>query len=261
MVSNNFFKSDLNSLHFIVQNTMTLRIKELVIATLRDFFSKDSFYSYRTDHYGFPQTPDHTDLPLEAGLADDLTTRIWIGESFRSESVFYPALIIRAGSITSVPISFNRETGSVQWDNLIFEDGYGNIKTFRTPKNFIFAGAWEGTISIDVQARDLRSRDDLVDLSSILFVDVAFNSLVKEGLIVLGVSTSGPSEVDDRNSKLFKETITLRCRSEWRREIPIGNTIQTINTAVEFGRIPNGVVAANLAINNVQTLTDMLLNL
>jgi hypothetical protein len=240
---------------------MNLHSKELVLFSLRDFFAQDSFYGYRADHYGYPKVVDVTDLPLDAGLADDTTTRICIQEAFKQEPDFYPALIVKSGSFNSVPISFNRETSSVQWDNMIFQDGYGNIKTFKSPQYFIFAGAWEGTISVDVLSRDMRSKDDLVDLVSLRFVDIAFNELVKEGLIVLNVSTSGVSETDDRNQKLFKDTVSLKIRTEWRRNIAISNVIEVISTAIDFGRVPDGISAANLTVNSEQTLLEILANL
>ena len=261
MVSSHFFKSDLNKIHHIVQNTMNLHSKELVLFSLRDFFAQDTFYRYVTDQYGYAKVVDVTDLPLDAGINDDSTTRLCIQEAFKMEADFFPALIVRSGSFSSVPISFNRETSSVQWDRLIFQDGYGNIKTFQDPKYFIFAGAWEGSINIDILARDMRSRDDLTDLTSIRFVDVAFNELVKEGLVVTGVSTAGPSETDDRNHKLFKDTVTLKIRTEWRRLIPVSNIIEVINVAMEFGSIPDGIVAPNLTINNEQTLLEVLSDL
>jgi hypothetical protein len=261
MTSAHFYKSDLNKIHNIVQNTMNLHSKELVLFSLRDYFSQDTFYRYVTDHFGYPKVGDVTDLPLDAGMVDDSTTRLCIQEAFKMEADFFPAIIVRSGGFNSVPISFNRETSAVQWDSLIFQDGYGNIKTFKHPKYFIFAGAWEGTINVDILARDMRSRDDLVDLVSIRFVDIAFNELVKEGLIVTGVSTSGPSETDDRNHKIFKDTVSLKVRTEWRRLIPVGNIVEVINTAIEFGQLPDGVVAANLTIHTEQTLLEVLSSL
>jgi len=240
---------------------MNLHSKELILFSLRDFFAQDTFYRYVTDHYGYPKVVDVTDLPLEAGINDDSTTRICIQEAFKMEPDFYPALIVKSGSFNSIPISLNRETSCVQWDDLIFQDGYGNIKTFRTPIHFIFAGAWEGTINIDILARDMRSRDDLVDLTSIYFVDVAFNELVKEGIVVLNVSTSGPTDTDDRNHRLFKDTVNLKIRTEWRRHVPIENIIEIINAAIEFGQVDEEIIAPNLTINTEQTLQEILNNL
>lgn len=261
MTSTHLFKSDLNKIHHIVQNTMNLHSKELIVFSLRDFFAQDTFYRYVNDHYGFPKVVDVTDLPLDAGIIDDSTTRLCIQQAFKMEADFYPALIVRSGSFTSIPISFNRETGSVQWGEMIFQDGYGNIKTFKEPKHFITAGAWEGTLNIDILARDMRTKDDLIDLVSAHFVDIAFNELIKEGLVILGVSTSGPSEADDRTGKLYKDTVNLRIRTEWRRALPIENVVDIINLAVEFGQIPDGTPAANLTINTEQNILDILTNL
>lgn len=263
MATGSFFKSDLYKIHSIVQNSMTLYPKELVVAQLRDFFSHDSYYRYNFDHWGYPQTPDHTDLPLDAGIHDNITTRLFIGESYRFDVIYYPAIIVRHGGSTSVPISINRETANIKWGYMVFEDGYGNIKTFPTPEHFIFAGAWEGSINIDIVARDLRARDDLVDLVSLLFVDIAYNDLVKAGLVVKGVSSGPPSETDDRNDKLFRQTITLQIRSEWRRNIPIGNIIEIINMSVEFGRTDpiTAPIAPNLTINTSETLMELLAKL
>lgn len=262
MVNIGNFKSDLPQLHSIVQNTMHLHSKELILFSLRDYFSKDSFYRYVTDHFGYSQKVDVTDLPLDAGINDDLTTRISIQETFPEEADYFPALVVKIGNFNSVPISFNRETGSVQWDYLTFQDGYGNIKTFKTPKHFIFAGAWEGSINIDVLARDMRARDDLADLVAMRFVDIAHNELLREGIIITGVSTSGPSETDDRNSKIFKDTVILKIRTEWRRHIRVGNIVEIIGEAIEFGQLNDfSPVAANLTIHSEKTLIEVLAEL
>lgn len=262
MTTNNFFQSDLPRIYDIVQNSMTLQPKELVVATLRDFFSNDHFYSYRHDQWGFPQTPPLINTPQRAGLNDASTTRVFIGEAWRFDVDFYPAILVKNAGMTSVPISINRESYTVQWGELVFEDGYGNIKSFPTPKAHIFAGAYEGSITIEVKARDLRARDDLVDLISILFIDIAFNDLYHAGLVVKNVSAGTPNEIQDRNDYFFTQTITLQVRSEWRRAIPIHSLVEIINFSVEFQRIsppePDGPVAANLTINLTETLYDIL---
>lgn len=263
MVTSNAFRSDLYKLHDIVQNAMILYPKELVVAQLRDFFSHDHWYHYVRDDFGFPQTPDQTGLPRDGGLHDNITTRVFIGESYRFDVIYYPAILVRHGGSTSVPISINRETACVQWENAVFEDGYGNITTYPFPAYHIFAGAWEGSINIDIKARDLRTRDDLVDLVSILFVDIAYNDLVKSGLIVKATSVGAPFETDDRNDHIFAQTITLQIRSEWRRHLPIKNIVDIINFSVEFARLTPepGPVAANLTINTELTIQEFLENL
>jgi hypothetical protein len=263
MATNNFFHSDLYHINHIIQNSMTLYPKELVIETMRDFFSRDSYYHYVKDAWGFPKTPDLTDAPRDVGLYNNISTRLFIGESYRFNVIYYPAIIVKHGGATSVPISINREAYSVIWGDLVFEDGYGHVKTFPTPLSFMFAGAWEGSINIEVRARDLRARDELTDLISVLFTDVSFNDLYKSGLIIKGLSSSPPSETDDRNDHIFTQTITLQVRSEWRRAIPIYNTIDIINFSLEFGRLEPtpGPIATNLTISTQETIQQLLMNL
>lgn len=263
MVTNNIYRSDLPKLYNLVQNTQILYPKELIIATLRDYFAKDTWYRFSMDPYGYPQTPDHTDLPQEAGITDHSTSRVFIGESHRYDISYYPAIIVRSGGTTSVPISMNRESGSIQWDYTTFIDGKGNFVNYKSPKSFIFAGAWEGTINIDVITKDLRSRDDLVEAISMFFTDFHFKDLVKSGLIVKPISVSAPSETLDRTDMFFKQTVTLPIRSEWRREIPVGNLVDIINFVVEFSALPSppGVPAANLTIKYDMTFEEMISNL
>lgn len=264
MATNSTANSDLYGLYSIVQSSMISWPKELVVEQLKDFFSRDSMYHYATDHFGFPQTPDHTNLPQTAGYNDNLTTRLYINSAHRYDLVYYPALIVRHGGATSTPISINREKACVQWDNLVFEDGYGNQKIIPIPAYFLYAGAWEGSVNVDVITRDPRSRDDLVELVSLLFTQLAADDMEKSGVAIKpsGVSAGAPSEGVDRTDTLFKQTITLQFRSEWRRQIPVGNIIDTINTSIEFGRTDNSSpVAANLTINTQQTLTDLINNL
>lgn len=275
MSSNNFFRSDLHNLHNIVQTSMLVYPKEVIIAILRDFFSKDSFYFYSKDQWGFANTTDHTDLPLGADMPygpgshpelshiNPLSTRLFIGENYRYDGIYYPAILVKSGGGKYVPISINRDQGSVQYDNIIYEDGYGNQTSVRRPVSFITAGAWEGSITIDILTRSLRSRDDLVELVSICFTEIAFDTLVDIGVIIKPISYGTPSETDDRNDKLFKQTLTLDIRTEWRREIPIKNIIDTIFFTVTFEDLsrPDAPVSPNLTINTEINLMDTILNI
>lgn len=264
MTTNNSINSDLYGIYNLVSSSMIIWPKELVIQQLRDFFSRDSMYHFATDQFGFPKTPNHTNLPNTAGYKDNLTTRLYINSANRYDVVYYPAIIVRHGGASSVPISINREKASVQWGSIVFEDGYGNIKTVPTPLHFIFAGAWEGSINIEIITRDPRSRDDLVELTSMLFTQFAADDMEKSGVAIKpgGITISSPNETIDRTDTLFHQSITLQFRSEWRRQIPVGNIIDTINTSVEFGRVDNSSpVSANLTINTQYTLMDLINNL
>lgn len=248
--------------------------KEIFIATLRDFFSKDDYYHYSKDQWGYANTTDHTDLLPGADLPtqfnsdganqEGLSTRVFIGEKYRYDTIFYPAILVQNGGTRYIPISINREQDSVQYEDIIFEDGYGNQTLVHKPKSFITAGIWEGSISIDILSRSLRARDDLVELVGICFTDIVFDTLEDIGIVVKPVSISAPTETDDRGvDKLFKQTLTFDIRTEWRREIPIKTLIDTILFTVEFQNLesPISVPAPNLTINTDVSITEMLLDI
>jgi hypothetical protein len=241
--------------------------KEMIIAFLRDYFSKDSYYHYARDQWGFPNTTDHTDLPLGADLPSGpndesiLSTRLYIGENYRFDGIHYPAVLVKSGGSKYVPISINREKGSVKYEDVIYEDGYGHCTTVKRPKAFVTAGVWEGSIIIDIKSRSLRARDDLAELIGMFFSEISVDSLYDIGIIVKPPQIGAPSETDDRSDKLYMLSLTLDIRTEWRREIPVGNLIDAIFFTVDFQDldIPDSPVANNLTINSDVSITDMLL--
>jgi hypothetical protein len=274
MSSNNFFKYDLNGIYNIIQASMLVYPKELIINTLKDYFSKDSYYHYSKDQWGFANTTDHTDLPPGADIPIGhpgstattntlLPTRVFIGERYRVDGIYYPAVLVYNTGTKYVPISINREKGSIQYQDTIYEDGYGNQTKIKTPKSFITAGVWEGTVAIDIMSRSLRARDDLVEAIGMCFTEVTFEQLKDVGLIIKPLSVGGTSEVDDRADKLFRQTLTLDIRTEWRREVPVSNIVEAILFTINFKDLanPNSPIAANLTINSEVSFTDMLLNL
>ena len=119
---------------------------------------------------------------------------------------------------------------------------------------------WEGSIIIDIMTRSLRSRDDLVELVAMCFTEVTFDTFVDIGLVIKPLSYSGTSETDDRNDKLFRQSITLDIRTEWRREIPISTLIDAIffTATIEDLSRPEAPVSPNLTINTEITLYDVL---
>jgi hypothetical protein len=227
-------KTDLYSIFNMAQNTQITYVKQAIIGTIRDVFSLDSYYCYRSDPWGYPLTVDNTDLPPDAGINDSSTTRVFISESNRFEVIYYPAILVKSGGTSSVPISFNRNKENILFDTTIVSDGY-NEKIYTTPIASITTGAWEGSITVEVQGLGMRERDDITEIISAICADWRHDDLRRAGVLIKKISVGAPSEKEDRNNKLFTQTITLEVRSEWRREIPIDNIIDIISFCVEFG--------------------------
>lgn len=261
MATGNWYDTDLYRLFGLIQASMIVFPKELVIAEMRKFFSLDSFYHYVSDEWGFPKTLDHTDLPVGSGVNDDDITRIFIGENFREDVQFYPSVIVKSGGMRSVPISMNREFGKYIISERQYEDGYGNIRVIRQPKAFRFEGAAEGSLSIDITTRSVATRDHLAQLIFLLFTDIVFDDSRHAGLVIKNVSIGSPSEGDDRTKKFYKVSINLEIRTEWKREVPIENYIERIIFNISIGNTENdSPVSPNLNINTEVSYLDLLLD-
>lgn len=273
MSSNNIFKSDLMKIHNVVQASMLVYPKEAIISILKDFFSHDSYYHYEKDEWGFANTTDHTgmllgsDLPVGAPGSTAipntrLSTRVFIGENYRYDGIYYPAILVKSGGGKYTPISLNREYGKVEYEHVQYYDGYGNTSTIRKPMYFVTNGVWEGSFNVEVMTKSLRSRDDLVELVAMCFQEIHFKTLEDIGIVIKPISWSGPTEGDDRSDKLFRQSITLDVRTEWERKIPIGNIIESILFTVDFENLSNknAIPAANMTINSQINIIDSILD-
>lgn len=262
MATGNFIKSDLYVLHNYIQNSMISYPKELFIETLRDHFSEDSYYRYQRDAWGFPINPDHTNIPLDT-LHNNNVSRLFIGEYFKQGAIYYPALLIKANSFKSTPISMSRNKGTVKYESIKYIDGYGREKIISTPAYFVQTGAWEGSMSVDIETRSSRARDELTDLVSIMFHDTRFDELKDAGVLIKSVSAGSPTESEDRNDKLFKCSISFDIRSEWRRHIPVRSIIDAINISIDIGDLTKtpAEISPNLKINTNVEFIEALYNI
>jgi hypothetical protein len=260
--SGGFFTSDLYSAYHVVQNTMISFPKLLIISALKEYFAKDTKYHYVEDDWGFPYTPDHTNLDLKAGINNDSTTRIYIGEEDRFDVAYYPSVIVRHSGARYVPISINQEQDCVQYGYRLFIDGYGNKYSLRIPVNFIYAGSWDINLDIDVMAEGAEDRSTIVQAIAMHLQSNIRNELTYDGLFIKGTSVSGETKELYQNDNIYKQTISLECRGEYRRLIPVGNVIEVITACIEIGNYTNDVwhPDPNLTIQFKSDLTNTILS-
>lgn len=263
MSSNNFYKSDLPRIFNIVQNTMIRYPKDLVLDVLKKYYEQDTYYRLVRDEFGFVKVTDNTNLPLDAGMKDNLSTRLFVGEQFKKEISMYPSILVKSNSAKYVPISANREYNSVQYDKILFEDSYGNSKQVSIPKYFILAGRWEGSLTIDILTKSVFARDELIELTTLALADIYFDDLVQNGLVIKPPSAGSFSEQESRNDKIFKASITIDYMGEWRREIPINNIVERILFTIDFQNLDSNTSAPapNLSIVTDVNLTDQILSM
>jgi len=176
--------------------------------------------------------------------------------------IFYPAIIVKKGGGKFVPISFNNNEGVVHYSVTRFIDGYGNESFVSTPSFIKKSGAWEGTMSIDIEAHSHRACNELTELIKSHFIEFARIDLQNSGVFIKGISHAGSSETDDRNGKLYKDTVTCDLRTEWAREIPVSSVVDAVNLCVDFGNIevqPNQI-APNIRVSTTIELSDILID-
>ncbi|HUU87602.1 MAG TPA: hypothetical protein VMX17_07585 [Candidatus Glassbacteria bacterium] len=257
MATGGFFYSDLFSIYKVVQNTQILFAKELIVGQLREFFAKDSNYHYVADDYGHPKVIDMTDVPSNAGLQDELSTRIYIGQEEKVDVPFLPSVLVKHTGATYKPISFNQENKCLQKEARLFIDGYGRHYTTYVPKYFIFAGAWDTNFDIDVITESTQDRSTIVEAIAMLFQTISYFDMMYAGLFIKSTRVGGESKEDYVNDKIFRQTISLECRGEYRRIVPIESVVDVIDVCVEFGNIQTNTFAENMRFNYQFDLLDI----
>jgi len=235
--------SDLFELADFVRQTEVGQGKNLLIDSLREHFKQDTIYRYSTDAFGFPLTPDLTDLPPD--IEETRTTRIFIGDIFRYDKRYLPSLTIRHTGGRYFPISFNQE-GTTRYRVDLVVDGYGNRSFVKVPTHKVFAGAWDQTFEIRIAAKSTQDREELSDIVSSYLIGVARQPLLDAGLFIKMVSCGGEQEEDFANDKIYMQSITVETFSEWKRQIPIpaNSLLETINFCFEFGLLGSGNFSA-----------------
>ena len=97
---------------------------------------------------------------------------------------------------------------------------------------------------------------------SIISLYINWNNLYRQGVSIKpNLSIGSPAEIEDRNDKLYRQSIEISVRGEWRREIPITDFIDVINFCVEFGVVDSEGdynESPNLQINTEIELGDLI---
>ena len=128
--------SNLFQLSDFVAQAAVSQGKNLIIDSLREYFKQDVFYKYATDGWGFPLTPDLTDLPPD--IQEERTTRIFIGDIFRYDKRYWPAIVVRHSSGRTYHVSFNQNYTTRYRLDLVL-DGYGQRSYVRVPTHKVVA--------------------------------------------------------------------------------------------------------------------------
>lgn len=223
--------SDLFALGNFVQQTCVSQGKSLIIDALRENFKKDSFYAYRTDAFGFPLIRDMTDLPPDIG--DPRTTRIAIGDIYPLQTRFYPSINVRYSSGRYIPVSFNQNLTTKYRVDLVV-DGYGEQSLIKVPTHRVVAGAWDHTLEVIIATQSIPDREEITDIVAGFLMGQIRQELYEAGLFIRSISIGAEREEDYVNDKIYIQSITIECRGEFRRHIPLNSLIETINFCFNY---------------------------
>lgn len=227
-VYSNFFADN-----HIIQQVCISQPKNLIIDVLRKYFRTDNIYTYRTDEYGFPLTPDLTGSDIDSPS----TTKILIADLYRYEVKFYPAIVVKSSGGNYRPISFNQE-GTIKYRKEIVRDIFGAEESIRIPTHRVYAGAWELNFDVTIYSESHTELEELVDIVSLLFQYVSWNELRANGVFIKNISIGSENAEPYANDYVYSQSITLPVRTEWRVEIPIESLVEKIVFYFDSVRTP-----------------------
>ena len=241
----------------IIQQVAIVQPKNLVIQGLRNIFANDSVYTYRSDIYGFPLTPDLTGSDVDATT----TTKISISDLYRYEVKFFPAIVIKSGGGSYKPLSFNQE-GTYKYRKEYTEDSNGKRTIITTPTHKVYAGRWELSFDIQIYSESHTELQELVDITSIALQYNLWQDLRAAGLLITRTQISGESAEAYANDYVYNQNISISTLSEWRVEIPIENVIEKLVFYFDSVKTPDPGVATeadvmSLNLNDILDLTKI----
>jgi len=192
---------------------------------------------------------------LPPDIQEERTTRIYIGDIFRYDKRFWPAITVRYSSGRYKPISFNQNQ-TIKYRLDLVLDGYGGKSYIRVPTHKIIAGSWEQNFEVNIASESITDREELTDIVSSFLIGKARQELYEAGLFIRSVNMSSEREEDWGNEKVYLQSVNVECYSEWRREIPIDRLVETINFCFNYG-----IFGSNntLADNFLVSLDDVLI--
>lgn len=194
-------------------------IKDTIIKSLRDVFSRDPDYTYIVDH-------DNGILPD----FDNPNLGIVITDVYSYETAFIPAITVRVDGGQLVPVSFNQNQFTLDYqrdrDGNLIRDAAGNL----IPVWQEFSGLYDTNATIAIHTFSPLSREELVSRVTILFQHVLRDQLYADfGFFVKGVSFGGEQEAEYRNDNIYSQAVNLSILTSWNNRLPPGDPIESIN--------------------------------
>jgi hypothetical protein len=231
----------------IIQNVSLVQPKNLLIDVMRKHFSRDNMYTYRSDEYGFPLTPDLTGLTVDSPE----TTKVLISDVFRQEVKFYPAICVKSGGGSYKPISFNQNS-TIKYRKDLLETEFGGIREIKTPTHRVYAGAWDMNFDISIYSESHSELEEITEIVKMMLQYVSYNELRANGLFIKTLSIGAENAENFANDYIFSHTITIATRSEWRVEVPLENVIEKVVFYFDVKKTPIPGQVSNAEVQSLR---------
>lgn len=217
-VYSNFFSDN-----YVIQQVCIVQPKNLLIDVLRRRFKQDNIFTYRTDEFGFPLTPDLTGGDIDS----EDTTKIVISDVYRYDVKFYPAITVKTGGGAYKALSLN-QNATIKYRKDVVENKYGKFVEVKTPTHRVYAGLWDMSFDVTIYSESHTELEELTEIVTTELQYVSWNELRANGLFIQGTSISAENAEPYANDYVYSHTVTLKTLTEWRAEIPLDNVIEKI---------------------------------
>lgn len=199
-------------------------IVDVFMTELRQCFSHHPVFTYvsREDDSG----PDY-----------DLT-QIVVVDKYTEEAMFLPIITstFNGGNVKWLQFSqspFNTVLKpQMNSDGSIKRDQQGRF----IPSHFEYTGAHESSITFNISTGSTIDREELTSLLQILLLEQLRDALTLQGIFIKDVSVGSQTEAPYREDSVFQTSVTANLYSEWKRVVPVGDTLKSIGFDMTVGQ-------------------------
>lgn len=193
-------------------------IKDTIISSLRDMFSRD---------------PDFTYIKAEDGVFPDFDNEnlgVVITDVFGYTVNFLPAITIRVNGGSLMPVSFNQNQFTYDYHR----DPVTGALTALWQE---FSGLYDSSVVVNIHAWDPQTREELVTRLAILFQHLLRDQLYADFGLFVWKPVSIGAEVEtpwtqDPNDMIFSQSISFQVLTGWNNRIPVGPPLEGINLQI-----------------------------
>jgi len=200
----------------LTQSTHADVLVDTIIEFLRQVFSNHPLYTYvrREDSPG----PDFE------------LTKIVIVDKYTEDALFLPTITMSIDNIQTQWLQFSQSPfdtvlkPQLNLDGSVKRDQKNNF----IPSHYEYAGLYKGTLSFQISASSTIEREELANFLQVIFAESGRDTLYTRGVFVTTVNAGSQSETEYRNDFIFQQPMSVEFMSDWRRIVPVGDTLQAI---------------------------------